>query len=42
MMALMNALKTSFSQRALRARSLGQRDRISDFTLATIDMTKVT
>jgi len=38
--ALMNALKTSFSQRAMRARSLGQKDKLTDLTLAAIDMGK--
>jgi len=38
--ALMNALKQSFSQRAMRARSLGQKDKMSDMTLAAIDMGK--
>jgi len=39
-MALMNALKASFSQRALRARSLGEKDRMTEITLAAIDMGK--
>jgi hypothetical protein len=37
----MNALKQSFSQRAMRARSLGEKDKITDLTLAAIDMGKV-
>ena len=39
--ALMNALKQSFSQRAMRARSLGEKDKFTDLTLAAIDMGKV-
>jgi len=38
--ALMNALKQSFSQRALRARSFGEKDKFSDLSLAAIDMGK--
>jgi len=38
--ALMNALKTSFSQRSILARSLGESNKLNDFTLATIDMSK--
>lgn len=38
--ALMNALKQSFSQRAMRARSLGEKDKMTELTLAAIDMGK--
>lgn len=37
---LLDALKTSFSQRSLAARSIGQRDMISDISLASLTMTK--
>ena len=37
---LLDALKTSFSQRSLAARSIGQRDMISDTGLASLTMVK--
>lgn len=39
--ALMNALKQSFTQRAQRARSFGGKDKFTDLSLAAIDMGKV-
>jgi hypothetical protein len=38
---LLDALKTSFSHRALKARSLGRRDSVSDAAVAGISLLKV-
>lgn len=37
---LLDALKTSFSHRSLRARSLGKKDSVSDAAVASISMLK--
>lgn len=39
-MNLLDALKTSFSHRSLAARSLGKKDSVSDFAIASIAMMK--
>ncbi|ODN06635.1 hypothetical protein Ocin01_00040 [Orchesella cincta] len=39
-LTLMKALQSSVNQRSMRARSMGQKDRITDVTLAAIDMGK--
>lgn len=39
-MNLLDALKTSFSHRSLAARSLGKKDSVSDFAIASISMMK--
>lgn len=39
-MNLLDALKTSFSHRSLAARSIGKKDSVSDFAIASIAMMK--
>lgn len=39
-MNLLDALKTSFSHRSLAARSIGKKDSVSDFAIASISMMK--